>query len=99
MNKKLYVGGLPYTTTDAQLEELFSRHGTLESARVITDRESGKSRGFGFVEFNSPSEAEQAIAALNGTELEGRKITVNEARQSQQSERQFSRGSDQRSRW
>ena len=91
MNKKLYVGGLPYSTTDEQLQELFSPHGTLQSARVIIDRISGKSRGFGFVEFNSHSEAEQAITALNGTDLEGRKITVSEARQSLQSERQYSR--------
>ena len=99
MNKKLYVGGLPFSTTDTQLKELFSPHGTLESARVITDKFTGKSRGFGFVEFNSHSEAEQAITALNGTELEGRTITVNEARQIQQKEKQSTRGYDQRNRW
>ena len=81
MSQKLYVGGLPFSTTDEQLEELFSSHGTIESAKVITDRYSGKSRGFGFVELSSNSEAESAINALNGTELGGRTITVNEARQ------------------
>ena len=91
MNKKLYVGGLPYSTTDEQLQELFAPHGTLQSARVIIDRISGKSRGFGFVEFSSQPEAQQAITALNGTDLEGRKITVSAARQSLQSERQYSR--------
>ena len=81
MSQKLYVGGLPFSTTDAQLEDLFSTHGTIESAKVITDRYTGKSRGFGFVELSSSSESESAINALNGTELEGRTITVNEARQ------------------
>ena len=83
MNNKLYVGGLPYSVTDAQLEEVFSAHGTVESARVITDRMSGRSRGFGFVEMSSPEEAEEAMQKLNGTDLEGRTLTVNEARPQQ----------------
>ncbi len=80
MSYKLYVGGLPYATTEAQLSDLFAAHGTVESARVITDRYTGQSRGFGFVEMSSQSEGEAAIAALHATELEGRTLTVNEAR-------------------
>ncbi len=80
MNNKLYVGGLPYTTTDEQLQQLFSAHGTVESARVITDKFTGRSKGFGFVEMSSGAEAQTAIQALNGTDLEGRSLTVNEAR-------------------
>ena len=79
MSKKLYVGGLPYSVDDARLEELFSAHGTVESARVITDRMTGRSRGFGFVEMDE-AEAQKAIDALNGTDLDGRTLTVNEAK-------------------
>jgi RNA recognition motif-containing protein len=79
-SKKLYVGGLPYSISDTQLEELFSAHGTVESARVITDRMTGRSKGFGFVEMSSQSEAEEAIEKLDQTEVGGRSITVNEAR-------------------
>ena len=78
--RKLYVGGLPYSTTDMQLEEVFSAHGAVESAQVIIDKFTGRSRGFGFVEMGSSSEAEAAVNALNETQLEGRTITVNEAR-------------------
>jgi RNA recognition motif-containing protein len=77
MNKKLYVGGLPYSVTDEQLEELFESHGSVESAKVITDRYTDRSRGFGFVEMSTQAEAEQAIQALNGSELGGRSLTVN----------------------
>ena len=80
MGSKIYVGGLPYATTDAQLQEIFSAHGTVESARVITDKFTGRSKGFGFVEMSSNEEAQKAIRALNGTDLEGRNLTVNEAR-------------------
>jgi RNA recognition motif-containing protein len=80
MGKKLYVGGLPYSVTDDQLNELFASHGTVESARVITDRFSGRSKGFGFVEMSSDDEAQKAINELNGTQYEGRTIIVNEAR-------------------
>jgi RNA recognition motif-containing protein len=80
MSSKIYVGGLPYATTDAQLQEIFSAHGTVESARVITDKFTGRSRGFGFVEMTSSEEAQRAIQALNGTDLDGRNLTVNEAR-------------------
>jgi RNA recognition motif-containing protein len=79
-SKKLYVGGLPYAISDGQLEEIFSAHGTVESARVITDRMTGRSKGFGFVEMSTQEEAEAAMETLNGTDLEGRTITVNEAR-------------------
>lgn len=78
--RKLYVGGLPYSVSDRQLEELFSSHGTVESARVIIDRMTGRSKGFGFVEMSSQSEAQSAIDSINGTDLEGRSLTVNEAR-------------------
>ena len=80
MSSKIYVGGLPYATTDAQLQDLFSTHGTVESARVITDKFTGRSRGFGFVEMASSEDAQKAIQALNGTDLDGRNLTVNEAR-------------------
>ena len=80
MNKKLYVGGLPFSVTEEKLKELFESHGTVESAKVVTDRSTDRSRGFGFVEMSTEQEAEQAIEALNGTELEGRSLTVNESR-------------------
>ena len=77
MNKKLYVGGLSYSVTDDQLHQLFAQHGTVESAKVITDKYTDRSRGFGFVEMSSVEEAEKAIQALNGSQHEGRKLTVN----------------------
>jgi RNA recognition motif-containing protein len=80
MSNKIYVGGLSYSTTDKQLEDLFATHGTVESVRVIVDKFSGRSKGFGFVEMSSGAEAQRAIQALNGTEFDGRNITVNEAR-------------------
>ena len=83
-SNKLYVGGLAYEIADDRLQELFSAHGTVESARVITDRETGRSRGFGFVEMSSQEEAQQAIDKLNGTDLEGRSLTVNEAKPKEQ---------------
>ena len=94
MSKNLYVGGLPFSISDRQLEELFSAHGTVESARVITDRMTGRSRGFGFVEMSSETEAEAAIEALNGTDLEGRSLTVNEARPRQERGRGHGGGRD-----
>ncbi|HEY7163486.1 MAG TPA: RNA-binding protein [Candidatus Binatia bacterium] len=80
MNNKLYVGGLPYSVTDAQLQEIFSAHGSVESARVISDKFTGQSRGFGFVEMGSGSEAQAAISGLNGTQYDGRTLVVNEAK-------------------
>jgi len=76
---KLYVGNLSYNTTDATLNELFSPFGQVESARVITDRDSGTSKGFGFVEMSN-SDAQKAMGALNGREIDGRAIRVNEAK-------------------
>ncbi len=78
--KKLYVGGLPYSVTDGTLQELFAAHGTVESSAVIMDRMSGRSKGFGFVEMSSQEEAQAAMDKLNGTDLESRNITVNEAK-------------------
>jgi RNA recognition motif-containing protein len=80
MNNKLYVGGLPYSVTDGKLQEIFEAHGTVESARVISDKFTGQSRGFGFVEMGTGNEAQKAIDSLNGTQLDGRKLTVNEAK-------------------
>jgi RNA recognition motif-containing protein len=80
MGKKLFVGNLAFSTTSEDLEALFSKSGTCESATVITDRESGRSRGFGFVEMSSSIEAEAAIAKLNGSDIGGRQINVSEAK-------------------
>jgi RNA recognition motif-containing protein len=80
MGKKLYVGNLAYGVTDSALEQIFAAHGAVTSAQVIVDRDTGRSKGFGFVEMSSDSEAQAAIAALNGKEVEGRSLTVNEAR-------------------
>jgi RNA recognition motif-containing protein len=80
MGSKIYVGGLPYSTTEQQLSDLFAAHGSVASARIITDKFTGQSRGFGFVEMSGDSEAQAAITALNGTQLGGRTLTVNEAR-------------------
>lgn len=80
MGAKIYVGGLPYSTTEQQLSDLFAAHGAVASARIITDKFTGQSRGFGFVEMSSDAEAQAAISALNGTQLGGRTLTVNEAR-------------------
>ena len=76
----IFVGNLPFSTTDANLEESFSAHGDVTSAKVIIDRMTGRSRGFGFVEMADDTQANAAIEALNGSELEGRAMTVNEAR-------------------
>ncbi|HLB95986.1 MAG TPA: RNA-binding protein [Patescibacteria group bacterium] len=80
MAKKLFVGGLSYNTSEETLKEAFAKFGTIESAVIITDRTSGRSKGFGFVEFGNDEEAQKAIEGLNGTDLDGRKITVNVAR-------------------
>jgi RNA recognition motif-containing protein len=80
MGSKIYVGGLPYSATEQQLSDLFAPHGSVQSARVITDKFTGQSRGFGFVEMGSEEEAKKAISALNGTQMDGRTLTVNEAK-------------------
>src|SRR2546423_5383046 len=80
MGKKLYVGNLSYDVDSSALEALFAAHGTVESAQIINDRDTGRSKGFGFVEMSSDAEAQAAIAALNGQEQGGRALTVNEAK-------------------
>jgi RNA recognition motif-containing protein len=80
MGRKLYVGNLSYNVTDADLQQLCAQHGTVQSAQVIQDRDTGRSKGFGFVEMGSEEEAQAAIAALNGQEHDGRALTVNEAK-------------------
>ena len=80
MGKKLYVGNLTYEVTDNDLSKLFEPHGTVESAQVIMDRDTGRSKGFGFVEMKTEQEAKAAIAALNGQDCNGRALTVNEAK-------------------
>jgi RNA recognition motif-containing protein len=80
MGKKLYVGNLSYSVTSSDLEQLFGQHGQVTSAQVINDRDTGRSKGFGFVEMSSDDEATAAVAALNGQQHDGRTLTVNEAR-------------------
>ena len=78
--KNLYVGNLPHSTTEAELRNVFEPHGAVEKVTLVTDRETGRSRGFGFVEMADAGEADKAIAALNGTDLGGRPLTINEAK-------------------
>jgi len=78
--KNLYVGNLPHSTTEAELRNLFEAHGAVDKVSMVTDRETGRSRGFAFVEMTDAGEAEKAIAALNGTELSGRALKINEAK-------------------
>lgn len=80
MGKRLYVGNLSYSVTSSDLEKLFAAYGTVQSAEVVADRDSGRSKGFGFVEMGTDEEAQAAIAAMNGQENNGRALTVNEAR-------------------
>jgi RNA recognition motif-containing protein len=80
MGKKLYVGNLPYSATDSSLQQHFSQVGTVESAKVIMDRDSGRSKGFGFVEMSSDQEATAAIEKLNGQQMDGRPLNISEAR-------------------
>ena len=80
MGRKLYVGNLPYNLRDSDLQDLFAAHGSVDSAQVIMDRDTGRSKGFGFVEMSSDQEAQAAISALNGRDVDGRNLTVNEAR-------------------
>ena len=92
MAKKLYVGGLPYSTTDAELKDAFSKAGTVSSAVVIMDKMTGRSKGFGFVEFASDEDAQKAIDMFNGKDFGGRNITVNEARPMEDRPRRDFRG-------
>ena len=80
MGRKLYVGNLPYSADQQSLTEIFSRCGTVDSVNVITDRDTGRSKGFAFIEMSSDSEAQKAIQELNGTDCDGRPMTVNEAK-------------------
>jgi RNA recognition motif-containing protein len=80
MGKRIYVGNLSFETTDGALEELFAQYGAVQSAQVLMDRDTGRSKGFGFVEMKSDQEALEAIAGLNGAQFGGRSLTVNEAR-------------------
>jgi RNA recognition motif-containing protein len=92
MGKKLYVGNMSYSVDSAALEQMFRAYGTVESAQVITDRATGRSKGFGFVEMSSDSEAQAAIDALNGKESDGRALTVNEAKPREDRPRSFGGG-------
>ena len=78
--KNLYVGNLPHSTTEAELRNVFEAHGAVDKVSIVTDRETGRSRGFAFVEITDSSAADKAVAALNGTELGGRTLTINEAK-------------------
>ena len=80
MGKRLYVGNLPYTISDSELQQLFEQHGSVTSAQVVMDRDTGRSKGFGFIEMGTDAEAQAAITALHGAEFGGRTLTVNEAR-------------------
>ncbi|MEA1903461.1 MAG: RNA-binding protein [Actinomycetota bacterium] len=81
MSTNIYVGNLPFTTSSPDLEQLFGEYGTVDRAQVISDRETGRSRGFGFVEMSSADEAEKAISELNGSDFSGRQLKVNVARE------------------
>jgi RNA recognition motif-containing protein len=91
-NKKLYVGSLPYSVTEDELRELFSSYGEIESVRIITDKFTGQSKGFGFVEMANGDEAKKAAEDMNGKQLNGRTLIVNEARPEQRRERSFGGG-------
>jgi len=94
---KLFVGGLPFATTDDELKDLFAAHGTVASAVVVKDRDTGRSKGFGFVEFEKDDEGKAAESALNGSDLGGRSITVNEARPKEDRPRRDFGGNNNRS--
>lgn len=86
---KIYIGNMPYSITSEELEALFGAHGRVQDAQVITDRETGRSKGFGFIDMPDNSEADEAIKALNGTQLSGRQITVNQARPRRERTRRY----------
>jgi len=93
MSKKLFVGGLPFSMTDDKLKELFASYGEMSEVVIIKDKFSGRSKGFGFVSFSDDAAADKAVAELNGKDIEGRKITVNEARpMEERPKRSFDRG-------
>ena len=92
MGAKLYVGNLPYSVTEERLQQHFGQHGSVVSARIVTDKFTGRSKGFGFVEMSSDAEAERAINAINGTEFDGRNVVVSEARPQAPRESSFGGG-------
>lgn len=89
MGKKIYVGNLPFTTTSESLTEVFARYGKVDSSKIIMDRETGRSKGFGFVEMSDSSAADSAISELHGSDLGGRSLTVNEARPMEKKDSKF----------
>jgi cold-inducible RNA-binding protein len=91
MSKKIYVGNLPFTATQESLTETFSQYGEVSTSKIIVDRDTGRSKGFGFVEMTSSDEADQAISQLNGSDMGGRSLTVNEARPMEKRERSSGR--------
>ncbi len=93
---KLYVGNLPYSTTDEELKGIFGEHGSVKEAQVISDRDTGQSKGFGFVEFETSQEADDAQAALNEYEIDGRKLRVNEAHERKSKPQRGNGGGDRR---
>ncbi|MBI4835370.1 MAG: RNA-binding protein [Planctomycetes bacterium] len=99
MGKKLYVGGLSYDTTEETLKQTFAQAGAVESAKIIMDRDSGRSKGFGFVEMTTNEEAAKAIELFNGKELDGRSLTVNEARPMVPRDNKFGGGGNRRDRY
>lgn len=96
---KLYVGNLPYSVNDAELRSLFEAHGTVDSASIVMDRETGRARGFGFVEMSDSGQANAAIAALNGTQMGGRALIVNEAKPREDRPRGGNRGGSRGGGW
>jgi cold-inducible RNA-binding protein len=92
--KNLYVGNLAHRTTEAELRSVFEAHGPVEKVTIVTDRDTGRSRGFAFVEMTNASEADKAIAALNGTDLGGRTLTINEAKPKSDRPRKHGQGFD-----
>ena len=99
MGKKLYVGNLPFSATDQILNDTFSQCGKVESAKIITDRDSGRSKGFGFVEMSTEAEAQDAISKFNGADYNGRAMTVNEAKPMAPRENRGGGGGNRGGRW
>jgi len=99
MAQKLFIGGLPFSTSNERLREVFAQAGVVESAQVVTDRETGRSRGFGFVEMATAEDAEAAVKKFDGHELDGRRLTVQPAKPAGLGDRSRSSGGQRRSRW
>jgi len=99
MAQKLFIGGLPFSTSNERLREVFAQAGVVESAQVVTDRETGRSRGFGFVEMATSEDAEAAVKKFDGHELDGRRLTVQHAKPAGLGDRSRSGGGQRRGRW